>query len=765
MVAERYEIDDTIGSGGMSVVYRAHDTRLDRYVTLKVLKEEYLTDESLMERFPKEARAAAALNHQNISSIFDHGRDGDILYIVLEYVDGKSLKELITKKAPFDDETTLGVTIQVAEGLAEAHSNGIIHLDIKPQNILISNASIVKVTDFGIARAAKNVTLNAGAGSMGSVHYFSPEQARGGYIDHKSDIYSLGIVMYEMATGTLPFEGESEVSIALQHINAPLPDILSINPKLSESMVKIIQKATEKSPSKRYQEIDDMTEDLKRALTDASGTFVSEEEDGSDAETRRISEKNREAIRRKKMRQAFLDGEDMLEEDEPVEDGGFLLRNSAAVPVQPTPKKTYEEGQEYGEIEEYQDYTFYAEDYDNPPPQPRDKKADRIAVYGGIILGLILAILIGLLASYLYNNIFSPTAGMVETPEVVGLPWAQAEIEAFMLGLQPHREDGYCNDFCFDCDGDCEGNVIYQRTSPGRLLSPGDVLHMVVSIGRAGERTIAPRVTNLTLDDALDILEALDLDLLILTTDYDDETIPRNLVVDQNPAANDMLTRGSTVVLTVSTGPEDGYVAMPNLVGSTEAQALVMLQEASLLPGASTRAYSDTFAVGQIIRQEPLPGESIERNSIVTYVISLGAEQPMPSPEPSPPPQETPQPNDGTPEQTPEPEATPTPTPTPTPTDEPYTPLPTPTPPPITMVSGTLEIHLGWQIPEGAETIHLVITRQIGNETPQDIINDPHAQVASFPRALGVEYADPTIFRIYSVENSVRIPRAVESRP
>ncbi|MCL1861967.1 MAG: protein kinase, partial [Defluviitaleaceae bacterium] len=323
MVAERYEIDDTIGSGGMSVVYRAHDTRLDRYVTLKVLKEEYLTDESLMERFPKEARAAAALNHQNISSIFDHGRDGDILYIVLEYVDGKSLKELITKKAPFDDETTLGVTIQVAEGLAEAHSNGIIHLDIKPQNILISNASIVKVTDFGIARAAKNVTLNAGAGSMGSVHYFSPEQARGGYIDHKSDIYSLGIVMYEMATGTLPFEGESEVSIALQHINAPLPDILSINPKLSESMVKIIQKATEKSPSKRYQEIDDMTEDLKRALTDASGTFVSEEEDGSDAETRRISEKNREAIRRKKMRQAFLDGEDMLEEDEPVEDGGF----------------------------------------------------------------------------------------------------------------------------------------------------------------------------------------------------------------------------------------------------------------------------------------------------------------------------------------------------------------------------------------------------------------------------------------------------------
>ena len=765
MVAERYEIDDTIGSGGMSVVYRAHDTKLDRYVTLKVLKEEYLTDDSLMERFPKEARAAAALNHQNITSIFDHGRDGDILYIVLEYVDGASLKELINKKAPFDDETTLGVTIQVTEGLSEAHRNSIIHLDIKPQNILITTTSIVKVADFGIARAAKNVTLNAAAGSMGSVHYFSPEQARGGYIDHKSDIYSLGIVMYEMATGQLPFEGENEVSIALQHINDPLPDILSINPNLSDSIVKIIQKATEKSPSKRYQEIDDMTEDLKLALTDASGAFVGvEENDDGSAETRRISDENREAIRRQKIRQAFLNGEEMPEEEEnPAEDGGFLLRNSAEIPARPqtnSPEK-YQEGQEYG----YQDYTFYPEDYDDyeePTPAPRDKKADRIAVYGGIILGLILAIIIGMLARHLYNNIFSSSAGMVETPEVVGLPWAQAELSAIMIDLQPHRENRYCHEYCFECDGDCEGIVIYQRTAPGRLATPGDVLHLVVSMGEAGERAIAPRVTNLILEDARAILEALDLDLIIITTDYDDDTIPRNMVVDQNPGANDMLTRGSTVILTVSTGPDDYQVAMPNLIGSTEAEALDILREFSLVPGATERAYSDTFATGRIMRQDPLPGELIERNSVITYVISQGSEEVMPtpeaSPEPTPPPQESEDPADTT-------DPTDTPPDTDPTADPPTEPEPTPTPPPIQMTSGTLEMHLGWYIPEGTETFHLLITRQIGNAAPEPLFNDPNAAVATFPRTLDIEYADPTIFRIYSVEDGVRTLRAVEPRP
>ncbi|MCL2202771.1 MAG: Stk1 family PASTA domain-containing Ser/Thr kinase, partial [Defluviitaleaceae bacterium] len=286
IVSNRYEIDDVLGRGGMSVVYRALDRKLGRYVTLKVLKEEYSTDEEYVRRFPVEAQAAAALNHPNIVQIYDSGQDGDICYIVLEYIDGTNLKTLINRKAPFANDTTIAVAIQIADGLAEAHSYGIIHRDVKPQNILVTPNSTVKVTDFGIARVAKASTLTGGGGSMGSVHYFSPEQARGGFVDNKSDVYALGITLYEMATGTIPFDGESTVAVALQHINDPLPDMVALNPRISESLERIILKATEKSPVKRYQSMEEMITDLKRAYNDTSGQFVTEEADALTPEER-----------------------------------------------------------------------------------------------------------------------------------------------------------------------------------------------------------------------------------------------------------------------------------------------------------------------------------------------------------------------------------------------------------------------------------------------------------------------------------------------
>ncbi|MCL2365239.1 MAG: Stk1 family PASTA domain-containing Ser/Thr kinase [Defluviitaleaceae bacterium] len=277
IVSNRYVIDEVLGRGGMAVVYRALDQKLGRYVTFKVLKEEYSADEDYVRRFPVEAQAAAALNHPNIAQIYDSGQDGNICYIVLEYIDGTNLKTLINRKAPFDNDTTIAVSIQVAEGLLEAHSFGIIHRDVKPQNILVTPNSTVKVTDFGIARVAKASTLTQGGESMGSVHYFSPEQARRGFVDNRSDVYALGITMFEMATGTLPFDGETTVNIALQHINDPLPSISAINPDVSEGLERIIIKATEKSPTKRYQSMDEMIADLKRAYNEISVPYATAE--------------------------------------------------------------------------------------------------------------------------------------------------------------------------------------------------------------------------------------------------------------------------------------------------------------------------------------------------------------------------------------------------------------------------------------------------------------------------------------------------------
>ena len=274
VVGGRYVIQNKLGSGGMAVVYKAKDMRLDRAVTLKVMREELMTDQEFIARFQVEARAAAGLSNSNIVSVYDVGQDGDMQYIVMEFIDGVTLKELIQRKAPFRNEETLGVAIQIASALAEAHANGVIHRDIKPQNILITGQGVVKVTDFGIAKAVGASTMTTGGNTMGSVHYFSPEQARGVYVDSKSDIYSLGIVMYEMATGQLPFEGESPVAVAIKHIDEPLPDMKALNPDISDSLVKIIQKAASKNTLSRYQTADELLADLKRALSDGSGGFV-----------------------------------------------------------------------------------------------------------------------------------------------------------------------------------------------------------------------------------------------------------------------------------------------------------------------------------------------------------------------------------------------------------------------------------------------------------------------------------------------------------
>ena len=283
LINNRYRIQEQIGVGGMAIVYRAIDEKLDREVTFKVLKEDYINDEEFIKRFSTEARAAARLSNNNIVNVYDVGNDGNIHYIVMEYIDGFTLKELISSKAPFTDEEAVGIGLQIGAALEHAHKNGIVHRDIKPENILITksgNIGTIKVTDFGIAKATTSKT--SPIDFMGSVHYFSPEQAKGENVDTRSDIYSLGIVLFEMVTGQLPFTGETAVALAMKHLKEPIPDIKAINPNVSDNLVSVIKKATCKEPKNRYQTIAELVKDKRL-------DHIADVRDESDREGMRIA--------------------------------------------------------------------------------------------------------------------------------------------------------------------------------------------------------------------------------------------------------------------------------------------------------------------------------------------------------------------------------------------------------------------------------------------------------------------------------------------
>lgn len=264
LLAGRYELIEKIGEGGMAVVYKGKDRLLNRYVAIKILRPEYTKDEQFIESFRRESQAAAGLSHPNIVGVYDVGQEGNIHFIVMELIDGKTLSEVIKEKGKLEYKEAINITLQVASALSLAHKNQIIHRDIKPHNILITSTGVAKLADFGIAKAVSAATIAGGNNKiMGSVHYFSPEQARGAYVDERSDIYSLGIVLFEMLTGKVPFDGDNPVSIALMHINDPMPSLTREVPGIPPQLEKIVNKATEKYQSNRYRNVDEMISDLE----------------------------------------------------------------------------------------------------------------------------------------------------------------------------------------------------------------------------------------------------------------------------------------------------------------------------------------------------------------------------------------------------------------------------------------------------------------------------------------------------------------------
>ena len=361
-ISDRYEIIDKVGSGGMSDVYKAKCHKLNRYVAIKVLKPEFSEDKNFVSKFRVEAQSAAGLSHPNIVNVFDVGEDNGIYYIVMELIEGITLKKYIERKGKLPVKEAVSILIQVAQGIEAAHNNHIIHRDIKPQNIIISKEGKVKVTDFGIARAASTNTISSNA--MGSVHYISPEQAKGGFIDEKSDIYSLGITLYEMVTGRLPFEGDSTVSIALQHVQNELPSPLIYVPDLPISVEKIIEKCTQKKPDRRYLKVSSLIADLKKSLISPDEDFVQMVTLDENGATRMISDEEVSQIRK---------------------ESGFE-RQDIDIPVIGKDNELLDPDDDDDDVVN-DDLEDELEDDDNP-------KLDKIIAIGGIVTAVVIVIIV-----------------------------------------------------------------------------------------------------------------------------------------------------------------------------------------------------------------------------------------------------------------------------------------------------------------------------------------------------------------------------------
>ena len=585
VISSRYEIEEKLGSGGMAIVYRAKDRKLDRLVTFKVMREEFVSDDEFISRFRTEAQAAACLINQNIVNVYDIGQEGSIHYIVMEYIDGVTLKDLIRKRAPFDNEESLGVAIQIANALDLAHKNNIIHRDIKPQNILVTNVGTVKVTDFGIARAATSHTVAVDSNAIGSVHYFSPEQARGGYTDFKSDIYSLGIVLFEMVTGKLPFDGETPINVALKHINEPLPDVKSINDKVSDSVASIIVKATEKLSSKRYASIRDMSNDLKRALTNTTGDFVNKNRNIEEFPTLKFSELEINEIKKE------INKEMSKETKFRGDDGG--AKSSGR-------KLSQEERVE--------------------------KAKERNVVIAAILTSIALIAVIVVIGSNVFRDFTSKsnTPREIEVPDLIGKSLEEVDTIAKQMKILVLMKELYDDEVP-------EGHIISQQPAASTIINEGGEISVIASLGT--DKTRVPDLEKMHIDEVFEILAETKFVPKEEHVYSDDYTL--NIVITQEPGAGEMVNSNSEIILYVSKGPELREIIVPDIVGLTEREAIERLSSLGLTIGHAGKVESALYEEGRIISQNRAAGSTVVQGTIITFVVSLGEPQPTPVPTPA----------------------------------------------------------------------------------------------------------------------------------
>lgn len=551
VIGNRYEMLEKIGEGGMATVYKARCNILKRYVAVKVLREEFTTDEEFIRRFNTEAQAAASLTHPNIVSIFDVGHEDNIYYIVMELVQGKTLKEIINEDGVLPWKWSVNIAIQVASALETAHKNNIVHRDIKPHNIIITEDGIAKVTDFGIAKAVSNSTITAFGTTIGSVHYFSPEHARGGYTDAKSDIYSLGVVMYEMLTGRVPFDADTPVSIALKHMQEKPVEPMKLNPSIPFAINKIIMKAMEKEPSLRYQNATEMLKDLSMALKDPEGGFVK-----SNAEKLQYTQRV------------------------PV------LGEEPQVEVKKDGKK--------GKLAKYFE------------EHPTAKK-----VWITVIIA-VLVILIPLAGFFGVQALLK--AGLpkdVNLPNFVGQTLEEAKVTLGKTKLTLETEEVF--------DDEVEAGKIISQEPPyseGATVKENTTVKLKISKG--SEMVEMIKVVGMTYEEAEQKLKD-ELHLNVERKEETSKTVEKDVVIKQDIAEGKQIKVGETVTLTVSIGTGLKDVAMPYVIGDTEAEAKKKLADLTVIV-----AYEEDMskADGKVLKQSIEAGTTVEEKTKVTITVN-----------------------------------------------------------------------------------------------------------------------------------------------
>ena len=593
MIGDRYEILEKIGTGGMSDVYKAKDHKLNRFVAVKVLKQEFGENANFVSKFRIEAQAAAGLMHPNIVNVYEVGEESGIHYIVMELVEGITLKKYIEKKARLSVKEAISIAIQVSMGIEAAHNNHIIHRDIKPQNIIISKEGKVKVTDFGIAKAATSNTITSNV--MGSVHYTSPEQARGGYSDEKSDIYSLGITMFEMLTGRVPFNGETTVAIAIKHIQEELPSPREYVSEIPISVEQIVCKCCQKSPDRRYQSMAELITDLKQSLISPDEDFVKVIDPDEEASTRMITDRDMVQIKRQSDRRDSMDEAMRLKRDN---------------------RRVYED-------EEDEDDEDWDDDEDDEDYDPKMEKITTIlAVVAALLIGCIVIFLVGRTFGMFSfgadqeGDTAQEETEQVEMIRVVGMNVDDAKRQLLELGLTPEIQYEVNTSYP-------EGTVLRASVQDGIMVDKNTVVVMTVAQGENG--VTVPAVTGKSREEATSMLEKEG--FVVNVTESYDASVQDGYVISQSPEADTTAPQGSSVTIRVSQGAEDDKVRVPNVIGLTEEDATINLVENGLAVGTvTTTANEDASLIDKVCYQSYSVGSYVDKGTAVDLRISTGPE-------------------------------------------------------------------------------------------------------------------------------------------
>lgn len=641
ILCDRYEILDVVGAGGMSIVYKARDHRLNRNVAIKVLKPEFSNDKNFVTKFRIEAQASAGLTHPNIVNVYDVVDDEGIYCIVMELVEGITLKQYIEQNGRLNMETAIDFSIQIASGLEAAHENHIIHRDIKPQNIIVSKNGNIKVTDFGIAKAASSNTLTSGA--MGSVHYISPEQARGGYSDERSDIYSLGITMYEMVTGRVPFEGDNNVSVALMHIQNEMIPPRQYYPDIYSSFEKIILKATQKKPERRYLTASALIADLKRVQNNPNIDIVVAPTSITNSPTQEWTKEDVQAIRNGSAnRDLYSQPYDNppvsqeMGEIRPIGYNSTPQANSGRInellqededewedeyEPEPQPKRgSLKKVQDYDEDEDIED------DDDPDDIDPGIRKAVTIAgVATAVIIAIIIIVVLGNVLGWFKFGSKKDNKNKITTEEVQSVAMLSVTGVSEEAALKMLTDAGFTNVKTEHVEDEKtqEGYVFEQSVKEGEMIPTDQEIVLKVSAG--AEEIDVPDVKGYEDSQAVTMLTEAGFQV---SHAYEySEDVEKDKVIKTDPEGGTKAAKGSKIIVTVSNGSEKKEVEVPNLGGLTEAQARDSLTSKKLSAGNVTHANSDSVAAGMVISQNPSRGTTVTEGDSVDFVISDGPEQ------------------------------------------------------------------------------------------------------------------------------------------